>query len=351
MSDGITADRSATARPRAAAGHQPHVLREYALLADGERAAVLGPRGDIVWLCAPRWHDPAVFAALIGGTSTFSLTPDGPYVWGGSYDEGSMIWRSRWVTNDGIVECREALAYPADAHRVVLLRRARALDRPAAISVSLEPRGDYDRTPMTDLHRHAGIWTARLGHLHLRVTGAADARPHADRSRLDLHLTLPAGTHHDLVLELSDRPASRPVARPGRRLAGDRGGVARRRPLARRHPEHPRHPPQLRRVAGAHLGHRRHGRRRHHQPARTRRGRSQLRLPLRLDPRPVLRRAGRRHRHRRRTPARRRRRLRRHPHPRARRPPRSRLHRHRRPRPRPAPPRPARLPRRRRHRR
>jgi len=31
----------------------PHVLREYALIADGERGALIGPRGDIVWMCAP----------------------------------------------------------------------------------------------------------------------------------------------------------------------------------------------------------------------------------------------------------------------------------------------------------
>jgi hypothetical protein len=30
----------------------PHVLRDYALIADGERGAVVSPRGDIVWLCA-----------------------------------------------------------------------------------------------------------------------------------------------------------------------------------------------------------------------------------------------------------------------------------------------------------
>ncbi len=34
----------------------PHVLRDYALIADGERGALVSPRGDIVWLCAPRWH-------------------------------------------------------------------------------------------------------------------------------------------------------------------------------------------------------------------------------------------------------------------------------------------------------
>ena len=36
----------------------PHVLREYALLADGERGAVIGPRGDIVWMCFPGWAIP-----------------------------------------------------------------------------------------------------------------------------------------------------------------------------------------------------------------------------------------------------------------------------------------------------
>jgi NAD(P)-dependent dehydrogenase (short-subunit alcohol dehydrogenase family) len=29
--------------------------REYALIADGERGAVLGPRGDVAWMCFPRW--------------------------------------------------------------------------------------------------------------------------------------------------------------------------------------------------------------------------------------------------------------------------------------------------------
>ena len=37
---------------------QPHVLREYALVADGERGALIGPDGVIAWLCAPRWDSP-----------------------------------------------------------------------------------------------------------------------------------------------------------------------------------------------------------------------------------------------------------------------------------------------------
>ena len=44
-------------------------LRQYALLADGERGALVGPRGEIAFLCAPRWHDGAVFAWARFGTA------------------------------------------------------------------------------------------------------------------------------------------------------------------------------------------------------------------------------------------------------------------------------------------
>lgn len=33
----------------------PEVLREYALLADGERGVVIGPRGECTWMRLPRW--------------------------------------------------------------------------------------------------------------------------------------------------------------------------------------------------------------------------------------------------------------------------------------------------------
>ena len=53
----------------------PHVLREYALLADGERGILVGPRGDFAWMCFPRWDSDAVFATLIGGTASTPITP------------------------------------------------------------------------------------------------------------------------------------------------------------------------------------------------------------------------------------------------------------------------------------
>ncbi len=196
----------------------PHVLREYALLADGERGALVGPRGDISWLCAPRWDSAAAFAALVGGTGVYAISAADPSVWGGSYEPGTLIWRSRWVTTSQQIECREALAYPGDPHRVVLLRQIQAIDGDAAIKVVLDVRAGFGASPMHDLARDdRGVWTARSGDLRIRWTGAADAEPDGDALRLSL--TVPDGAAHDLVLELSDRPLGEPV-HPARAWSG-----------------------------------------------------------------------------------------------------------------------------------
>ncbi|MFG3281245.1 glycoside hydrolase family 15 protein [Streptomyces sp. NPDC048111] len=187
----------------------PQVLREYALIADGERGALIGPHGDVAWLCAPRWESGAVFNALMGGPGQYAITPHGRYVWGGFYENGSLIWRSRWTTEDGIVECREALAFPADPHRVILLRRLHAVEGQARVTARLSPAADFgEARPHRPRRGDDGTWSARSGSLWWRWTGAPDARPVRQGLRADgLHaeLTLHGGESHDLVLELSDR--------------------------------------------------------------------------------------------------------------------------------------------------
>lgn len=188
----------------------PHVLREYAMLADGRRGALVGPRGDISWLCAPRWDSGSIFSSLIGGQGVYSVTPSAPHVWGGYYEPGSLIWRSRWVTHDGTVECREALAFPGDRDRIVLLRRVLAGPAPARLDVLLCPRGDYDSDAVRRWTRDGEVWTGRAGGLRLRWSGAEAARP-AGSGALAMQMRLEPGAHHDLVLEIAtgelpDRP-------------------------------------------------------------------------------------------------------------------------------------------------
>lgn len=194
----------------------PHVLREYALLADGERGALIGPRGDVVWMCLPRWDSDAVFSTLIGGGGSYLVAPDEQrFVWGGFYEEGSLIWRSRWVTSTGTIECREALAWPGDTGKAVLLRQVIARSGPARVRVVLEPRADFGRAPMHDLHHCGALWTGRCGPTYLRWTGVKHASER--HGRLECVLELAEGAQHDLLLELStaplhdDPPAPAPV--------------------------------------------------------------------------------------------------------------------------------------------
>ncbi|MGW8376635.1 glycoside hydrolase family 15 protein [Streptomyces sp. ODS28] len=205
---GGPSDHAGHADPATPTACLPQPLREYALLADGERGALVGPRGEYAWMCAPRWDSDAVFSTLVGGTGTYAVTPTGRFVWGGSYEEGSLIWRSHWVTDDGVVDCREALAFPGDPHRAVILRSIEARDAPARVRVVLEPRAGFGRRPLTGLAKdEAGVWTGTAGDLRMRWSGGEEARP-AGRAghRLETVLTLHPGERRDLVLELSDRP-------------------------------------------------------------------------------------------------------------------------------------------------
>ncbi|ACU73719.1 glycoside hydrolase 15-related [Catenulispora acidiphila DSM 44928] len=194
---------------------RPRVLRDYALLADGERGALIGPEGDIAWMCAPRWHSDAVFSTLIGGAGTYAVTPSDPrYVWGGAYEPGTLIWRSRWVSGDALIKCREALAFPGDPARAVLLRRVCARKGACRVSVLLEPRAAFGHYAGTNhLSRHDGVWTAHSGPLHWRWTGGWDAHTEGHTrlsgAILSLDLDIAEGGFHDLVLELSDAPLPR----------------------------------------------------------------------------------------------------------------------------------------------
>ena len=186
----------------------PHTLREYALLADGERGALVGPSGDFVWMCFPSWDSDALFSSLAGGAGGYTIEPADRFVWGGYYEHGSLIWRSRWVTvENALIECRAALALPAQRDRAVVLRRVLAVRDTARVHVSLNLRAAFGDEPIHGLHRDdAGIWRGRVGQAFAAWSGAERARPEPDGHRgktLRLELELAEGDHHDFVLVLA----------------------------------------------------------------------------------------------------------------------------------------------------
>ena len=212
---------------------KPHVLREYALIADGERGAVVGPRGDYAWMCFPRWDSDACFATLIGGEGTYAVTPISRYVWGGYYEHG-LIWRNRWTTEEGLVECREALALPAAPDRAVILRRILAREGPARVRIMLDLRGEFGAARPRRLRRDdAGRWRARIDEVRMTWVGAADAQRVSDGKGgrpLVLELNLEEGTAHDLVLVLDATGNEAEPPDPDHAWSGTEAGWSERLP-------------------------------------------------------------------------------------------------------------------------
>ena len=194
-----------------------HVLRDYALLADGERGIIIGPGGDAAWMCFPRWDSPACFASMAGGRGTFAVAPTERYTWGGYYESG-LIWRHRWSTSDGVVECRDALAFPGTPERAVFLRRITVTEGSAPVQVVLDLQGEYGTRPARNWHLEDGIWRAEIDGATVMLAGASAGTLHPDghrgRSLWIDKLSLAPGEHHDLVLVIDAHrdPEGPPVA-------------------------------------------------------------------------------------------------------------------------------------------
>ena len=191
---------------------EPAVLREYALVADGCRGILIGPHGDMAWGCFPCWDDDAVFSDLLGGEGFYLVCPRDRHSWGGHYEEGTLIWRSRWVTNAADIECREALAYPGSPNHAVVLRRLTTSRGPCAAEVRLQLRRAFGQQPPTQLRRDGdGGWTMRLGELYVRWSGVRGARYDERSETFTAVVDLEPDERVDLVLELSTQPLGEPT--------------------------------------------------------------------------------------------------------------------------------------------
>lgn len=154
----------------------PHVLGECALTANGRGGAVIGPREAIAWMCVPGWEDPAVLACSLSGRGVFSVPPQGGYVWGRPGESGSLIWRSRWVTETGSPS-RDALAFLSEFGRAVVLRRIVAVRGPARVEVVCPPSADCGRTAARRVRLEGDGCRGRVGDAHFALSGAATAAP------------------------------------------------------------------------------------------------------------------------------------------------------------------------------
>ena len=185
---------------------QAAALRQYTLLADGERGAVVDPAGEFAWMCFPAWADDARFTSLLGGRGCYGVKPAGRFTWGGGYEQGSLIWRHHWNCMDGILECREALAFPGETDQVTILRQVRAVAGTVDVEVKLEVAHDYGTKGPTQVKQDEdGHWRGRSGDCRWVWSLGDGERAELEDGVLRTSFTLAEGEHRDLVLVLACR--------------------------------------------------------------------------------------------------------------------------------------------------
>lgn len=119
-------------------------IEDYALLGDGETAALLAKDGAIDWLCWPRFDNDACFAALLGTDDhgRWSLAPSGTHsTQGRRYQDDTLIMETDFQTDGGLVRVIDFM--PVRATFSSLVRIVVGLQGTVKMRCDLRLRFDY----------------------------------------------------------------------------------------------------------------------------------------------------------------------------------------------------------------
>lgn len=121
-------------------------IEDYALLGDGQSAALLDRRGSIDWLCWPAFDSDTCFAALLGVPENgyWRIAPEAPVVASSRrYAGETLIVETRLDTASGTLVLTDWMAW--DAAQPTLVRRLRCERGTLRIVSDLLARFDYGR--------------------------------------------------------------------------------------------------------------------------------------------------------------------------------------------------------------
>src|SRR4051794_24271603 len=97
-------------------------IEDYGLLGDLHTAALVARDGSIDWLCLPRFHSAAIFAALLGdaGNGRWLLAPSrGGECTRRNYRGDTMVLETEWETAEGTVRVVDFMPPRGEAADVV----------------------------------------------------------------------------------------------------------------------------------------------------------------------------------------------------------------------------------------
>ena len=161
-------------------------ISDYALIGNGQTAALVSRNGSVDWCCWPRFDSPALFCRLLdverGGF--FRIAPAGDHQTQRQYLGRTNVLQTFFTTQSGVVRLTDLMPAPSERgenrvfpHRI--LRRVECLKGRVDVEFAFRPTFDYAREPARiELHGDGAIAYGQEEALSL-VTGAA-TQQHGD---------------------------------------------------------------------------------------------------------------------------------------------------------------------------
>jgi GH15 family glucan-1,4-alpha-glucosidase len=191
-------------------------IDDYALIADGESAALVSRGGSVDWCCLRRIDEGACFARLLdarGGGHWSIEAADGDAEVTRRYVRDTLVLETTLRTPRGEARIYDCMAVSADDPRTPcrrLLRIVEGVRGRTELAVVLHARFDYGAVKPWRLERAPRLYTLSGGDDALIVSGDADLRPDGahdlaatvtvgsgERVRMCLEAALPHAIDHD----------------------------------------------------------------------------------------------------------------------------------------------------------
>ena len=158
-------------------------LERFALIGDGETAALVSDHGSIDWLCLPRFDSPACCASLIGSAQHgyWSIRPEAAITSASQcYESDSMVLRTEMRTAHGAVQLTDFM--PIRDENPVVVRILEGLEGEVPVRITAALRFDYGRMPPWTFAERDGV-TMQVGPDEVRLFGMLDPRLDGDQAR------------------------------------------------------------------------------------------------------------------------------------------------------------------------
>ncbi len=146
-------------------------LEDYALIGDGETAALVCKDGSIDWLCWPRFDSDACFAALLGTPENgrWQIAPVTPGIVKRRYRRDTLILETDHETADGCVRVIDFM--PMRKKDSVVIRIIEGLSGQVPMRMELALRANYGAVPPW-LERHGEAFIGRVGASYFSAAGS-----------------------------------------------------------------------------------------------------------------------------------------------------------------------------------